>query len=267
MSTAGRSGKLTKSVTVETNDPANPKTTLSLSCLVVTELDLEQRSVRFIPAKRGVESKQSVRILAKDPDSLTLGPITHAIAGLNALIENETDNTGKKVYKVTLAYTPPEIGSMNGKVKIKTSNEKVPELELDVMAEVEGPIRATARRLTVWGKKEGEGRAGLSILSDTVSFKVVKVTDDKKALTLTIKEVQPGKEYRLDAEATPETMKAGKGFAGEILVTTNQKDQPQMVIPYTYNPNAQPSGMKVDPNTLKPNAKPSPAAPPPAAPH
>ena len=47
VSTKGRSGKLTKSITVETDDPVQPIMKLKVSANVIVDLDFERPYMRF----------------------------------------------------------------------------------------------------------------------------------------------------------------------------------------------------------------------------
>ena len=238
MNTRGRSGKLSKSVNVETNDPTEPNKRLTVSALVEVEVDLEKRYVYVRTLDQGAKHSERIPILAKDPASLEITDITSAIPGVSGRVVKETTAEGKPRHVLEVTIDAKEVGRLNGTLDMTTNHPKAPKLSLRISGEVVGNIRATPRqaylRTPEAGKPPKSGGSKVRVSAARGTFRVRKAEDPTGRVLAEVKEIKPGAEYELQLTLGP---KAGdKYFKAELTIFTDSKEQPTLVVPVSFRP-------------------------------
>ncbi len=250
VSTAGRKGKLSKTVTVETNDPKNPKTKLTVSGNILVELDFDQPYLRFAGLKVGTEKKQTVKILAKEPEKLELGEVTTDVEGVTAEVVKSTGENGKPSYSLLVTFVPKKAGRFTGAIMVKTNHPKASELKLRMGGEVDGDITMKPPRLTIWAESGGRMEHSVVVTSEKKPFKIMDIEGKDPRLTIRKTETKKGYEYKLIVEPTKEGTKSEKVFSVNYILRTDSKEQPTLELPVYYRTRA-PRGVKSKTHNLK----------------
>lgn len=233
--TAGRSGKLSKTVTVETDDPAEPRVTLTVNANVVVDLDLEVPTV-VLPVKVGEEQVRLVKVLAKDPARVQLGEVHSDLKEVTARLVRETEN-GVPVHKLEVKAKPRTIGQLAGRVTVKVLQPRQVELALAVNVQATGDISIQPTRLTLMAPQTGGPVTGtITLKADKGTFKILKAEDPNKQVVLKQETVTAGKEYRIQVTRTAKEGENPPPVNTQLVITTNAAQAPKVEIPVQVRP-------------------------------
>jgi len=132
--TKGQNGHRSKQVYVSSNDPANPKVTITFSADVMSVLDIMPKVVAFNNSK--VDSTYTQTVTIKNPSATEAVNILSVTSDLplikTSLMKNKLAPGEETQLQVSIA--PTKSGTMNGKIAIKTDHKKQPEFDLGVFA-------------------------------------------------------------------------------------------------------------------------------------
>lgn len=132
--TAGQHGHRSKQVYVTSNDPANPKLTITFSADVMSVLDVMPKVVAFNHSK--VDSNETQTVTVKNPSA------TESVNILSVTVDNPSITTTLMKNKLApgeetqlqVSIAPTKSGTMNGKITIKTNHKKQPQFDIGVFA-------------------------------------------------------------------------------------------------------------------------------------
>jgi len=132
--TTGQTGHRSKQVYVMSNDPGNPRLTITFSADVMTVLDIMPKVISFNNSK--VDSTYTQTVTIKNPsasDPVNLLSVTVDDPEVKtALMKNKLMPGEETQLQVTI--TPTKSGSMKGKIAIKTDNQKQSQFDIGVFA-------------------------------------------------------------------------------------------------------------------------------------
>ncbi|MEX0791712.1 MAG: DUF1573 domain-containing protein, partial [Pirellulaceae bacterium] len=144
------SAHYSQTATIGTNDPKRPKVELRISGSVVKSVALEPNEVRFSRISAGESSKAGVKILAFKDEQIEIVDLTfegehqenYAVSQRPLTTEElQTEGDAKSGYLLEIEVKPGlPLGANQQKLKIKTSSEFAPELELPISGNVVGDI-------------------------------------------------------------------------------------------------------------------------------
>jgi hypothetical protein len=265
INTRGRSGQITKTVTVETSDPDNETVRLMLKGTILVEAALEPRSLNVGRIGKGETVTKSAKLVARDPAAvkITKVEIVEPADGLTAkLVKADGVDT------VEVSFKASKIGPVRGRLKVLVSSDKRPELELPIYGMVLGNWELTPRTVS-FAAPEGEttepAKAVLKITARSKTpFRVTKAVDAEGNVTTKISKTADGFEVALTLAKAPEKRQ------GVVTITTTDPDEPTIEARYFIR-RTRPGG--VTPRPMKslrqelgtPNGplRPRPAPPPP----
>ena len=231
MSTSGRHGKLTKSVTVESDDPANGHARIQVSANVVVVVGFAKSYVRFGNIRKGEKQTRTVKILAKDPEKLEIGKITTQIPGLTANMVPQTSASGEILRTVELVLEPERVGQLQGKVIAETNIETHKTISLSVSARVTGDIAASPQRIQLRPGDPTHVTSKLKVTTAKGSFKIKRLDEKTGRLKLTQKTVEKGKAYEINVELAEAWTDDAKPLSTTITIHTDQAEQPTLQVP------------------------------------
>lgn len=132
--TAGRAGHQSKQVYVMSNDPANPKVTISFSADVVSVLEINPRVLAFDKSK--VDSVYTKTVTISNPSETEAVNILDVKADVpsikTALMKNKLMPGEETQLQVTIA--PTKSGTMNGKIEMITDHKRQQKFDIGVFA-------------------------------------------------------------------------------------------------------------------------------------
>lgn len=204
INTRGRSGVVSKVVTVESTDPNNRFSRLKLKATVIVEAALQPRSINLGRLNRGETVTKSAKLIARDPATTKIKSVeASATEGeLTAKIVKVEGGSG-----VEVTYTGSKAGVVRGRVKVETTSEKRPTLDLMVRGLVLGTWELIPRTISFPEVEEGAepAKRTLRVKARTkTNFRVTKVEDSEGAVQSEITKTDNGYEIELTLSKLPE---------------------------------------------------------------
>ncbi|MFN8361513.1 MAG: DUF1573 domain-containing protein [Candidatus Kapaibacterium sp.] len=128
-------GDLTKSVTITSNDAANPTKILYLKANVVRPLQLSTQYLVFNDLKVGLQSEAKLVIKNTSPNDITISDF-EATNGLSINFKKPVVIKSGSEAELIAHVTPKEKGYFNGMVKMKTTTPDIPTLDITAYGNV-----------------------------------------------------------------------------------------------------------------------------------
>ena len=217
--TRGRSGALSKTVTVETSDPDHRRVILRLKAKVIVEAALQPRNINLGHLSVGDTVTKTATLVARDPEKtkLTKVEVTSETEGLSAkIIHPEGHDAIEVTYKAT------KVGSVRGQLRVSTSSEKTPVLNARVWGTVLGNWEVLPRAVSFPAPEEGGEPVKRSIrikARHETNYRVTKAVDSEGALRIKLQKAPNG--YTLDLTLT----KVPEKRRGVITITTTDPQE------------------------------------------
>lgn len=226
VSTRGRSGAITKVVTVETNDPNNPVSRLQIKGEIVVEAGLDPERINFGQIGTGETVTKAALLKAREPGKvrLTKVELVDASDGLTARLAKVD---GVDAVEVTLAGR--RSGRVRGQLKVATSSTKQPTIELWVTGEVLGHFDLLPRIVSFPEPGEGEPpqKRVLKVRARGEPAYAVKAARDPAGnIATTLTKAGDFWEVELVLNRVPEDGR------GSILIQTTAPDEPTVEASY-----------------------------------
>jgi hypothetical protein len=256
INTRNRSGPITKTVTVETSDPENESVRLVIKGTILVEAALEPRSVNVGRIGKGETITKVSKLTSRDPAKvkLTKVEVVEPVEGLTAKLLQ-----GDGVESVEVTFKGLVIGPVRSRIKVSTSSEKRPELELPVYGMVLGNWELTPRTVSFPDPAiEPTPGPATSVLKVTTrnktAFRVTKAVDAEGAVTTKVTKTAEGFEIALTLAKVPEKRQ------GTITITTTDPDERSLEVRYFIR-RSRPSGIAPRPVKSLRRELPAPNAP------
>jgi len=240
---AGRSGRETKSITVEIDHPTVKNIFLTAVAYVQKAVIIEPQNLFMGEVPFGKGAVQEVSISGRDPNFTVMSA---TLENPNLVLEEmgsdtvsvEGDTLKRYKYRVTLKTDAPK-GPITGSVVFKTSDAKMPNQQCILMGAVVGPIRVMPERMPLRYAGPGEAFVGEVQLEprERQGFKVLSVSldDAAKAMNVVL-DVVPATGgsramYRVRvAGTTPANFSDARG---SIIIRTDNAEMGEIVVPFT----------------------------------
>jgi hypothetical protein len=230
--TARFQGQIAKTVTVKSNDVANPELVLTMKADIYALVEVLPSERATFYATRGEAVTKSFTIKATDNEgpALEISSVETNVPGLEHKLSKV--DAGYQL-DLSLAADAP-IGPLAGQVKLKTNHPKVPEVTMTVAGNVKGPITVAPSAVFLPSKKAAdmaqESRSvNLRASKDGTSFKVSDVKVDNPMLKAELTEVQPGNFYTVKV-AFASAPAPGK-LEAKLTIATDNPLQPMIEVP------------------------------------
>lgn len=233
---------MSKSITVTSNDPKNPTTTIRVKVFIEVVFDFEQPSLYLGKVSRDASTTKSSFILVKDLPATKVLEVNSSSEFINARMLDYTDNNGHydrmKLEVTTLPGLP--LGRINETVTLKTNLSDKPTAALRLTGSVIGDVEVSPEWMTFVVTDTASSRPStltkkIFISSHVVGaeLKIVDIKDTEDHLELTLKPLSPGKKYELTATLKPESIPEKGNISGNVVLTTNFPSQKEVAIRYS----------------------------------
>jgi hypothetical protein len=236
-------GEKAKSISVYSNDPLQPVTTLTLQGEIVVEIVADPPQVYLGRVRRGAATTQTVELLyeANKPIQITNVELTSPIVGVQAEDLEKDGKKGKKLL-VTLKKNAP-LGRVNDEIKVTTTSQKKPSLTIPVFGHIEGDLLVQPPQISFGVVRKGDSKTHeISIKSRaTKPVHVQRVQSSAPSVVAEVAPVKDGEEYRLTLRVN-EQSEPGQ-IRGEVQVFTDHPEEKVLTIPIY--------GMIADPQQVK----------------
>jgi hypothetical protein len=220
------SGEFSKTITVTSNDEANPKIQLKIMGKIMQDINVEPARLTLVNVKRGDTVEKEIMVSTDRLDKVEVTEVTANIDYLKFDTVRIDDHNVKVKVTFLGKKVPLENKRVNGMIEIKTNSETQQSVKVGLYVNIADPINANPGSVHFFASKKGEVRETTIILKamEDKPFKVLSLTSDLDYVN--VKEVEPGK---LKVTLTEDT-KSGR-FAGTIKVKTDMPDMSEIEIP------------------------------------
>jgi hypothetical protein len=229
--TARFSGEKAKNISVYSNDPAQPVTTLTLQGEVTVEIEVDPTQLYLGRVRRGEETIRSVDVLYDASKSIAITKIENSSPMLTVQAQDsEKDGRKGKKLLVTLKKDAP-LGRLNDEIKITTTSVKRPSFEIHVFGSIEGDLVVAPPQVSFGVVRLGEGKAQEVSIKSRASkpVHIVNVQSSNADVTPELITIKDGEEYKLTLSAKS-SGKAGR-ILGEVQVFTDHPEEKMLTIP------------------------------------
>jgi hypothetical protein len=211
----GYQGKTKKSVTVESNDPENPRIRLSVGGEVVADVTVLPRYVNFRNVLKDSPPKPiSLRIKLREGKGLKIREVS--VDNPSILLQELERNEGGARYSVSLVEKV-STGRLTGKILIETNSKNFLKVQVPVYAFVQGRVRVSPQMISFGVIRPGEPSVRDITLRGTgdARFTIDRVDATSDGITTEVLPEKEGEVYRLRVTYDPE--KKTKGRVSERL--------------------------------------------------
>lgn len=144
--TARFKGPISKTATVQTNDPELATYRLTVNANVMTYIDVLPTDTASFRHYRGEEKKEKITIHSNEKDPLQIKEVKVEGDAIKYALAKSTDGTNDHELSIWLDPKAP-IGTVNGKLTLLTSSPKEPEVVVNVRGTVLGQISVSPSSL------------------------------------------------------------------------------------------------------------------------
>ncbi len=230
-STGAYNGKVTKSITVKSNDPKNLSYKLSLSGEIREAISTKPKRINFGSTPAGEKIVKSVSITS-DSD-FTIKKITPSKPFMNASVKEEIDMG--YIINVTLK-SGREPGRFSGVINLETDNKNQPMVKIPFFGEVAGDLTVYPEKIYFGDIIKGKGRVQKVFAKlNGEDIKILDVKASPDYLNAEIVENYKENKSQFLIEVSLREDAATGAFNGLLEIKTNSEIQSSITIPITGN--------------------------------
>lgn len=228
-STQSSSGKVTKRVTIYSNDPDNPKYKLSVTGTVVEEVVVKPKRLDFSRTPHGKGSSKKISVKSVTDLKLEIKKIESTNPNVSTTLIESSKKDGYVINAVL--KNDADFGRINGNIYIFTNSKKQEKITIPFFGEVIGDLSVYPPRISlgvISQKREMVFPAFAIVYNKDVKVERVEVTPD--FIDTAITETKSSrKTYKIETIIKKDSP-AGK-VNGNLKIFTNSKKQPVIDIP------------------------------------
>jgi len=207
----GYNGSVTKTFTVDSNDPKKSQVRLKLTGKVVTEVNVEPRYINFGTVKKNrTHEVRQLKISFREGKKIRIKDVRTESRAVT-LKKVREDGAGA-VYSVILAEQLP-LGRHVGTIEIKTTSDKSPLVKVSFYAVVQGNVRVTPQTVFLGMVQPGTPVSRTITLTSTIgkAFTVKNIKTSGPDITAELVTEKEGDKYKVRITYDP-----GKKTTGRI---------------------------------------------------
>ena len=243
--TTAFAGPISKSVTLETNDPNTPTAQLTLSAIVKPYVEAYPAGFVRYNMLQGEAETQTVTLYSEEETPLEIVKIDSPQPWIKVTPRKAADTEriatigrpGQNQYKldITVGGEATKVGSLAEKIKITTNSKHQPEYQISVAGLVRPTFRVEPSAINFGEVTSADAAATRTVLlrSNNLkapeSFVVSEVKSNVEGVTAAVKPTDKKGEYELTLQVAKDA-KPG-AVDGQVTVQTNDKIRPVVTIP------------------------------------
>jgi len=244
--TTNFSGPIAKTVTLETNDPSSPTSTLTIHAVVKPYVEAYPAGFVRFTQLLGDVATQSITLYSEEDDPFEIKDVQVPGDWVKVAyhkIENETERVanvgkpGQNQYKVDITVGGPDakIGPMADKIRILTSSKHSPEYPISVTGVIRPTYRVEPTMLNFGEVAPTDAAATRSVLLHSNDLKtpeqfvVTKVESNAPGITTAFKPLAQKGDYEVTLQVAKDA-KPGD-IDGSVKIYTSDKLNPVVTVP------------------------------------
>ena len=235
MNTAGLAGKISKSATIYSNDPANKAVKLSLTGTVKPYISVTPRRFVYLTAKQNETEQRKLRISSVDEQTFKILDVKSTLDKDVVKYDLKETQPGKE-YELTIETAGAKVGRYGGDIELTTNNPMKSTVNIRVNVDIRGEIM-TIPQFVSFGNVDPKRlpkvtfkRRILIRRENNKEFKLTHAKYDDKKYQVELKKPSNGVGYEVIITLRPENFPKGP-YRDEILLKTDVESQPIVRIP------------------------------------
>jgi Protein of unknown function (DUF1573) len=236
-------GERVKTVSVHSNDPLQPVTTLTLQGVIAVEVAIEPAQLYLGRVRRGAETTHTIELLhdTNKPIAITDATVTSPFVSLRSEDLEKNGKKGKKLF-VTLRKDAP-FGRVSTDITVTTTSQKHPTLTIPVFGHIEGDLLVQPPQVSFGSVRKGDTKQqDIRIKSRaTKPVHIVRTSSSTPLVIAEVATVKDGEEYTVALKVNPEGTPGQ--IRGEVQVFTDHPAEKMLSIP-VYGMLSEPSAEK-----------------------
>jgi len=224
-----RTGNVTKSISVISNDPERPSYKLTISGEIIEDVSIKPRNIDFGSVSLGEKTSKTVTIKSQTKPDFKIKKITPSKPFINASITEEKN--GEYIIKVALENNP-EIGRFSGGIYLETNSQRQKKVTVPFFGEIVGDVTTYPKKIYfgfVARGKELTHKLFVKISKDNIKILSIKTSPDYVSSEIVEEGEKDNHHYLIEVKLHAEAA-AGK-IGGLLELYTNSKIQPVVIIP------------------------------------
>ena len=224
-------GERVKTVSVHSNDPLQPVTTLTLQGAITVEVAVEPAQLYLGRVRRGTNATHTIELLhdANKPITITEATVASSLVSLRSEDLEKDGKKGKKLF-VTLHKDAP-LGRVSTDITVMTTSQRHPSLSIPVFGQIEGDMLIQPPQVSFGVVRKGDTKQhDISIKSRASSpVHMLRTQSSTPTVIAAIETVKDGEEYQLTLKVNPESVPGQ--IRGEVQVFTDHPVEKVLSIP------------------------------------
>lgn len=224
-------GERVKTVSVHSNDPLQPVTTLTLQGAIKVEVAVEPAQLYLGRVRRGTNATHTIELLhdANKPIAITDATVASPLVSLRSEDLEKDGKKGKKLF-VTLRKDAP-LGRVSTDITVTTTSQKRPTISIPVFGHIEGDLLVQPPQVSFGVVRKGDTKQqDISIKSrGPKSVHIVRTQSSTSAVIAEMDTIKEGEEYHLTLKVNPEGVPGQ--IRGEVQVFTDHPVEKVLAIP------------------------------------
>lgn len=231
----GNHEDILKRIVVVSNDPKQPRFTLTIQGKLLVDLRAEPRHLNMPEIKPGEPASVSFTLKISNPETTTIESVAVEDRDNFELRPLEPEADGQPRYQLHFRGSK-KIGNYGTRVEVNSTSAHTPRLNIPVRAAVVSNLRYS-KRLHFTRRDQGFYSPHLRISArDGVAPKISKVEDPAGLLTIEVRE-PVGATVTIVAQVEPDKYEAlaegERNKPHKLIVHTNDPHEPKLEVTYT----------------------------------
>lgn len=241
MKTTNYVGQIHKSAIIRCSDPKTPQTKIEIKG-VVKGIGCRPSKRAYFFTSQGEENVKEFTIYTVGEKQITINAESEnpfVAVTLERLNNNAPTRPTEAWYQYKLiarlmSNAPP--GRLSGRIKVTTSSELTPQLEIMITGEVSSNIAVEPGTVHLWVKNENTKSTGIFRIKQRNSkpFQILKTETSNRLLVLDLEEKTPGTYYLAKVEWHDPKILSQQ--TENIIITTNDDLTPQIKVNVIIHP-------------------------------
>jgi len=237
-------GKVKKSVTVVTNDPATPNRYLHVEAFVKADVGFEEYNIHVDNIRSNDQVVKEAHIALGDLDNIEIAEITTSSEFIKARQLPSSDTLqGQKRIKIEITIGPGlKAGLLSESVTVRFKDDIKPKAQLPLYGVVVDDVEVTPLTLTyvitdsINDPAKLLRRLVITNYREDQPLEIGEVRDPGNYLDLFVRPMDAGKKFEVTVKMKEPPPSVDSVLSGEILINTNSQKQPVVKVPYRIVP-------------------------------
>jgi hypothetical protein len=227
---AGIQGEFSKSATITSNDPRNPRKVISISGKIVAYVELQPSSRIYLRGMYGEKVEKEVTLKSNEKQDFEIKKVTSNID--DKITYKVIPTEDPKLYRIKV-WKNPKLPTMNlwGTLYIHTNSEHSPEKVVQVSVTTRGAIVVQPSTLNFGTYSPAKAPVGTIEKSITVfkvqgDFHIRNVEFSSDLYEAAVEPLEGGKSYKVTVSFQPGEEK--KQYVDEMIIKTDDPQEPSL---------------------------------------